>query len=367
MKCFSCAQVLAGMRRVWLMFVWLSLTLALVCPARADKLRVHTVYRGQNLGAIAKRYNVTVEAIAYANAVRNPRLIRPGMKLVIPERQDERGREARKVFERRHRRSAVARSPSHGRGQSRARVPVVHEVAKGQRLASIARRYRTSVDAIVLANALENPRLIRPGLLLVIPPPGADAAAVREDRSRLVAAYKKRHRNKARTSEDSWRAYAKPAPRRGYVKVVASERTWEGYVVGPNGRVLATAHRVVTRMLNGQPLSKGISLRLIALMAKVSDQFGGRPLHVISGYRAKSFSQESRHRHGRAIDFYVAGVPNRALCEFLLTLPGVGVGYYPNSTFVHLDVRRQKTYWVDLSRPGQAPRYASIVHLDGEG
>jgi len=37
----------------------------------------------------------------------------------------------------------------------------------------------------------------------------------------------------------------------------------------------------------------------------------------------------------------------------------VGVGYYPNSTFVHLDVRSLPTYWVDYSKPGEPPRYDS--------
>jgi hypothetical protein len=34
----------------------------------------------------------------------------------------------------------------------------------------------------------------------------------------------------------------------------------------------------------------------------------------------------------------------------------VGVGYYPNSSFVHLDVRETNTYWVDYAGPGEAPR-----------
>jgi len=44
--------------------------------------------------------------------------------------------------------------------------------------------------------------------------------------------------------------------------------------------------------------------------------------------------------------------------DFCRTLGTVGVGYYPNSSFVHLDVRDVPTYWIDYSGPGQAPRYA---------
>jgi len=41
----------------------------------------------------------------------------------------------------------------------------------------------------------------------------------------------------------------------------------------------------------------------------------------------------------------------------LLTLEQVGVGYYPNSSFVHLDVRTEKTFWIDYAGSGQPPRY----------
>jgi hypothetical protein len=33
------------------------------------------------------------------------------------------------------------------------------------------------------------------------------------------------------------------------------------------------------------------------------------------------------------------------------------VGYYPNSTFVHVDVRAASAYWVDRSGPGEKPNY----------
>jgi hypothetical protein len=45
------------------------------------------------------------------------------------------------------------------------------------------------------------------------------------------------------------------------------------------------------------------------------------------------------------------------LRDFLRTQARVGVGYYPNSSFVHLDVRKQSAYWVDHAGPGQPPSY----------
>ena len=49
--------------------------------------RIHVVGDGQSLGRIAKRYNVSVDAIRAANDLRRGgRRIQPGDKLVIPPR-----------------------------------------------------------------------------------------------------------------------------------------------------------------------------------------------------------------------------------------------------------------------------------------
>jgi hypothetical protein len=92
-------------------------------------------------------------------------------------------------------------------------------------------------------------------------------------------------------------------------------------------------------------------------LVSASDAFGGRPLRVVCGYRTSSYFQDSRHRQSAAIDFSVIGVRNAELRDYLLTLDQVGVGYYPNSSFVHLDVRNEKTYWIDYAGPGEPPRY----------
>jgi hypothetical protein len=53
-------------------------------------------------------------------------------------------------------------------------------------------------------------------------------------------------------------------------------------------------------------------------------------------------------------------VPNEALRDFMRGFDDVGVGYYPNSSFVHLDVREVNTYWIDYSGPGEAPQYRHL-------
>jgi hypothetical protein len=48
-------------------------------------------------------------------------------------------------------------------------------------------------------------------------------------------------------------------------------------------------------------------------------------------------------------------------------LPDVGVGYYPTTQFVHLDVRKQPARWTDWSLPGQPPVLTKPADLDENG
>jgi hypothetical protein len=54
------------------------------------------------------------------------------------------------------------------------------------------------------------------------------------------------------------------------------------------------------------------------------------------------------------------GVHNADLFRFCRSLDDVGCGFYPNSKFVHVDVRRPGTghaFWVDISGPGEPAHY----------
>src|SRR6185295_6675210 len=84
--------------------------------------------------------------------------------------------------------------------------------------------------------------------------------------------------------------------------------------------------------------------------------FGGRQLYIVSGYRTTSFYADSHHKRSEAVDFSIVGVPNVVLRQFLLLLDDVGVGFYPRSSFVHLDVRPCPTQWVDYSGPYEPPQ-----------
>ncbi len=83
-------------------------------------------------------------------------------------------------------------------------------------------------------------------------------------------------------------------------------------------------------------------------------------VQLISGVRPRSAG--SYHQSGRALDFRIDGVTNEALVAFCKTLDDTGCGYYPNSLFVHMDVREHgagHVAWIDVSKPGESPKYVS--------
>ena len=101
-------------------------------------------------------------------------------------------------------------------------------------------------------------------------------------------------------------------------------------------------------------LDKGLLTRIDA----VARRFPGKPISLVSGYRPQS--RGSLHQSARALDLRVAGVTNEELVAFCKTLPDTGCGYYPNSSFVHFDVRNPGTggvTWIDASGPGESPHY----------
>lgn len=97
--------------------------------------------------------------------------------------------------------------------------------------------------------------------------------------------------------------------------------------------------------------------RLFAILYFVAQHFD-RPIVVTSAYRTtRRTRSSSNHTKGRAIDFVVQKVPRRRLLAYVeRSFTHIGVGWYPRSTFIHVDVRRASYYWVDRSRPGRRQR-----------
>jgi uncharacterized protein YcbK (DUF882 family) len=79
------------------------------------------------------------------------------------------------------------------------------------------------------------------------------------------------------------------------------------------------------------------------------------PIQVISGYRSAAtnamlhledhhVAAHSLHIQGQAIDIRLPGIALRDLRDTALRLGRGGVGYYPSSGFVHVDVGRPRTW-----------------------
>lgn len=104
----------------------------------------------------------------------------------------------------------------------------------------------------------------------------------------------------------------------------------------------------------------GLASRLEQVVTHFTKDGKTPRLSVVSGYRPASVG--SFHASGKALDFHIDGVSNEALVAFCKTLPDTGCGYYPNSSFVHMDVRPPGTghvQWIDASGPGESPHYVS--------
>lgn len=96
--------------------------------------------------------------------------------------------------------------------------------------------------------------------------------------------------------------------------------------------------------------------RVLSRLQEVTERWPDKRIIVVSAYRPGA-RVGSRHHHAQAIDIRVEGVHRAEVAEFARALPQTGVGFYPASTFTHIDVRIRPSFWVDESEPGQRSRY----------
>ncbi len=99
-----------------------------------------------------------------------------------------------------------------------------------------------------------------------------------------------------------------------------------------------------------------IDVDLINLLYDINLHIGlDKKFNVISGYRSKhtnealrksmrGVAKDSYHMQGKAVDIYVPGVRLRKLKDVAVGLGRGGVGYYPNSNFIHVDVGPVRTW-----------------------
>lgn len=85
---------------------------------------------------------------------------------------------------------------------------------------------------------------------------------------------------------------------------------------------------------------RAVDPKLYELLSIISDHFDGKQIELTSGFRFQK-NQGSRHFHASAMDIRVRGVSARELYRYATTLDtgNMGIGRYPRSGFVHVDLR----------------------------
>ena len=157
-------------------------------------------------------------------------------------------------------------------------------------------------------------------------------------------------------------AFARAAAAMPYERTLRLYNTHTGEslrsVFWAEGKFLPDALQDINRLLRDHRNNTvaPIDPELLVLIDRVSAQFGSQNmLHVISGYRSPEsnrllaergggVAKHSLHMEGKAIDVRIPGRDLASLHKAALNARGGGVGYYPDSQFVHMDTGRLRSW-----------------------
>ena len=93
-----------------------------------------------------------------------------------------------------------------------------------------------------------------------------------------------------------------------------------------------------------------VDVKLVNLLYEIKQHLGyDKQFNIVSGYRSprtnaalskrrEGVAKHSYHIKGQAVDIYVPNVSLRRLKDVAMGLRKGGVGYYPRSNFIHVDV-----------------------------
>jgi uncharacterized protein YcbK (DUF882 family) len=101
--------------------------------------------------------------------------------------------------------------------------------------------------------------------------------------------------------------------------------------------------------------------RTLSLVYRIQTHFEVSEIRVVSGYRVPKPGSRSNHGKGRAMDIVVPGIPDENVAQFVRDMGFVGVGVYPASQFLHVDIRPRSYFWVDYSGPHRRNRESGIL------
>ena len=104
-----------------------------------------------------------------------------------------------------------------------------------------------------------------------------------------------------------------------------------------------------------------IDPHLLDVIYRLQVHFKAPEIRIISGYRTPRGGATSNHGKGRAMDLVVPGASDEDVAKLAREQGFAGVGIYPVSGFVHVDVRERSYFWVDTSGPGKRSRIRGML------
>lgn len=139
---------------------------------------------------------------------------------------------------------------------------------------------------------------------------------------------------------------------------IHTQETFEG-VYWREGQYSEKALRRLAYLLRDRRNQKEhpIDPQLFDVLHRLQTSLGSQDAYqVICGYRSKEtnallhhtrtgVAKNSLHCKGKAIDIRIESTPLKELRNAAVALKAGGVGYYPRSDFIHLDIRPKPTLW----------------------
>lgn len=124
-----------------------------------------------------------------------------------------------------------------------------------------------------------------------------------------------------------------------------------------NGRYIGESVAEINHLLRDHRTDTEVRMdpALLDLLWLIRSRTGNRTIEVFSAYRSPStnamlrsrsrgVARRSYHMQGKATDISIPGVSDRQLVKLVRSLNQGGVGYYPRSSFVHVDTGPVR-YW----------------------
>jgi uncharacterized protein YcbK (DUF882 family) len=154
------------------------------------------------------------------------------------------------------------------------------------------------------------------------------------------------------TAEEMGVAPRRPTGAKGHflVELVNTGETVDVRLDLASGEVEASSYRALRHLMRCQRTGAETPMdpRLIELLYRIT-QRTHQKIQLVSGFRAPMFSLAtlSYHTRGMAADIRVPGMTPLMVRDLARAMGVKGIGYYPVSQFVHVDVRDQPQEWTD--------------------